>query len=40
MTREPKHPGETLGEDPHALGMSTAEVARRIERYTMARGRQ
>ncbi len=31
MTREPIHPGETLREDPEALGMSAAELARRIE---------
>ena len=29
--REPIHPGETLREDLDALGMSTAELARRIE---------
>ena len=31
MTREPIHPGETLREDLEALGMSAAELARRIE---------
>ena len=31
MLREPIHPGETLGEDLDALGMSAAELARRIE---------
>ena len=31
MTREPNHPGETLREDLDALGMSAAELARRIE---------
>ena len=31
MTREPIHPGETLREDLNALGMSAAELARRIE---------
>ena len=31
MTREPIHPGETLREDVEALGMSAAELARRIE---------
>ena len=31
MTREPTHPGETLREDLKALGMSAAELARRIE---------
>jgi len=31
MTREPTHPGETLREDLDALGMSAAELARRIE---------
>ena len=31
MTREPIHPGETLREDLDALGMSAAELARRIE---------
>ena len=29
--REPIHPGETLREDLNALGMSAAELARRIE---------
>ena len=29
--REPVHPGETLREDLDALGMSAAELARRIE---------
>ena len=29
--REPIHPGETLREDLRALGMSAAELARRIE---------
>ena len=29
--REPVHPGETLREDLDALGMSPAELARRIE---------
>ncbi len=29
--REPIHPGETLREDLAALGMSAAELARRIE---------
>ncbi len=29
--REPIHPGETLREDLEALGMSAAELARRIE---------
>ncbi len=29
--REPIHPGETLREDLDALGMSAAELARRIE---------
>ena len=29
--REPIHPGETLREDLGALGMSAAELARRIE---------
>ena len=31
MTREPIHPGETLRDDLAALGMSAAELARRIE---------
>ena len=31
MTREPIHPGETLREDLEALGMSAAELARRVE---------
>ena len=31
MTREPIHPGETLREDLEALGLSAAELARRIE---------
>lgn len=31
MTREAIHPGETLREDLEALGMSAAELARRIE---------
>ena len=31
MTHEPIHPGETLREDLEALGMSAAELARRIE---------
>ena len=31
MTRDPIHPGETLREDLDALGMSAAELARRIE---------
>ena len=31
MTPEPIHPGETLREDLDALGMSAAELARRIE---------
>ena len=31
MTREPIHPGETLGDDLEALGMSAAELARRLE---------
>ncbi len=30
MAREPIHPGETLREDLEALGMSAAELARRI----------
>ena len=30
MAREPVHPGETLREDLDALGMSAAELARRI----------
>ncbi len=29
--REPTHPGETLREDLSALGMSAAELARRVE---------
>lgn len=29
--REPIHPGETLREDMEALGMSAAELARRLE---------
>ncbi len=29
--REPVHPGETLREDLDALGMSSSELARRIE---------
>jgi addiction module HigA family antidote len=31
MPRTPIHPGETLREDLEALGMSAAELARRIE---------
>ncbi len=31
MAREPIHPGQTLREDLEALGMSAAELARRIE---------
>ena len=31
MTREAIHPGETLREDLEALGMSAAELARRIK---------
>ncbi len=31
MSREAIHPGETLREDLNALGMSAAELARRIE---------
>ena len=31
MMRDPIHPGETLREDLDALGMSAAELARRIE---------
>ena len=31
MAREPIHPGDTLREDLEALGMSAAELARRIE---------
>ena len=31
MTRRPIHPGETLGEDLDALGMSAAGLARRID---------
>ena len=31
MTREPIHPGETLRKDLKELGMSAAELARRIE---------
>ena len=31
MTRDPIHPGETLREDLDALGMSAAELARRID---------
>ena len=31
MTRDPIHPGETLRDDLDALGMSAAELARRIE---------
>ena len=31
MGRDPIHPGETLREDLDALGMSAAELARRIE---------
>ena len=31
MTREPIHPGETLRDDLEALGMSAAELARRLE---------
>ena len=31
MSREAIHPGETLREDLDALGMSAAELARRIE---------
>ena len=31
MTREPIHPGETLRDDLEALGLSAAELARRIE---------
>ena len=30
VTRDPIHPGETLREDLEALGMSAAELARRI----------
>ena len=30
MTCDPLHPGETLREDLEALGMSAAELARRI----------
>ena len=30
MARDPVHPGETLKEDLDALGMSAAELARRI----------
>ena len=29
--RDPIHPGETLRDDLHALGLSAAELARRIE---------
>ena len=31
MTRDPIHPGETLPEDLEEIGMSAAELARRIE---------
>ena len=31
MARAPIHPGETLREDLDALGMSAAELARRID---------
>ena len=31
MTQDPIHPGVTLREDLEALGMSAAELARRIE---------
>lgn len=31
MTRTPIHPGETLRDDLDALGMSAAELARRLE---------
>ena len=31
MMRDPIHPGETLREDLEALGMSAAELARRLE---------
>ena len=31
MTRDPIHPGETLREDLDAIGMSAAELSRRIE---------
>ncbi|MCY3840401.1 MAG: HigA family addiction module antitoxin [Gammaproteobacteria bacterium] len=31
MARDPIHPGETLREDLDALGMSAAELARRLE---------
>ena len=31
MTRDPIHPGETLREDLEEIGMSAAELARRIE---------
>ena len=31
MTRAPIHPGETLREDLDALGVSAAELGRRIE---------
>ena len=31
MMRDPIHPGETLREDLDALGMSAAELARRVE---------
>ena len=31
MTRDPIHPGETLRENLEELGMSAAELARRIE---------
>ena len=31
MMRDPIHPGETLREDLDALGMSAAELARRME---------
>ena len=31
MAREPIHPGETLRKDLEALGVSAAELARRIE---------
>ena len=30
MARDPIHPGETLREDLDALGMSAADLARRI----------
>ena len=31
MAREPIHPGETLRDDLEALGMSAAELARRLD---------